>query len=303
MPITCDSGAQISVVPEECVEGSEFTGDSQTLEDFHTGKVTGRVCNVVFEIAGRKFPKKAVTLPGELLRWTPCMVIPLAPRTEMDFILEQMAVKEASDREETRYLLPELEGDLLISGLMVSEGVVVHPKPVKTNSVKEPVVIEKASNPGEEALVKESEKETVEVEDSVEVEKASEEGSKGGDWDEGDERASVLEEVEGVILGGSAEEEVDDLILTEGVQEGIPRDSIAQAILEDKFLKVARDVAELQRVGYFQKEGIVFRARIDALRSTTNQICLPQPYRQKCLALAHTQFGHQGRNKMVALIK
>jgi len=46
MPITCDSGAQVSVVPEECVTKEELTGETQVLEDFHTGRVTGKVCNV-----------------------------------------------------------------------------------------------------------------------------------------------------------------------------------------------------------------------------------------------------------------
>jgi len=68
MPITCDSRAQVSVVPEESVEVDEFTGETQVLEDFHTGKVTGKVCNVVFRITGREFHKKAVTLPGDSLR-------------------------------------------------------------------------------------------------------------------------------------------------------------------------------------------------------------------------------------------
>jgi len=122
MPITCDSGAQVSVVPEESVEEDELTGETQVLEDFHTGRVTGNVCNVVSTIADRSFRKKAVTLS---------MAIPLTPRNEMDSILKQMEIKEASDKEETRYLPPELKGDFLISELMVSEGVVVPPKSVK----------------------------------------------------------------------------------------------------------------------------------------------------------------------------
>jgi len=44
MAITCDSGAQVSVVPEECVTDEELTGEVQILEDFHTGRVTGKVC-------------------------------------------------------------------------------------------------------------------------------------------------------------------------------------------------------------------------------------------------------------------
>ena len=33
------------------------------------------------------------------------------------------------------------------------------------------------------------------------------------------------------------------------------------------------------------------------------QICLPQPYRAKCLMMAYNKFGHQSRNKMVDLIR
>jgi len=202
MPITCDSGAQISVVLEECVEAGEFTGVGQTLEDFHTGKVTGRVCNIMFTIAGKQFPKKAVTLPRELLRWTPCMAIPLAPRTEMDFVLEQMAIKEASDREETRYHPLELDGDLLISGLMVSEGVVVSPKPGKVKSVQEPVVEDRERDPGVETLIEKGEecvKELVESEEVREEEGSSVEAtddrvrSDVGDLIEGKDVASVSE--------------------------------------------------------------------------------------------------------------
>jgi len=47
----------------------------------------------------------------------------------------------------------------------------------------------------------------------------------------------------------------------------------------------------------------VFRSRIDTFGSNRDQICLPTKYRMKCLALAHTQFGHQGRNKMKSIIK
>jgi len=115
--------------------------------------------------------------------------------------------------------------------------------------------------------------------------------------------ASGLAEEAGDTLGGCAGEGLGDIILTEGVQESVPRDQIAWATQEDESLKVVRDLADLQREGYFKKDGIILRSRMDALGSNINKICLPSPYRQKCLALAHTQFGHQGRNKMVTLIR
>jgi len=115
MPITCDSGAQVSVVPAECVKQEEFTGESQVLGDFHTERVTGKVCHVTFTISGRSFQKRAVTLPGELLRWTPCMAVPLSPKDEMEFVLDQIQVKESACREDTRYLPPTMDGDTVVS--------------------------------------------------------------------------------------------------------------------------------------------------------------------------------------------
>jgi len=47
----------------------------------------------------------------------------------------------------------------------------------------------------------------------------------------------------------------------------------------------------------------VFRSRIDKFGSNREQICLPMQYRPKCLKLAHTQFGHQGKNKMISIIR
>ena len=35
LPITCDSGANITVVPEECVGEDEFTGDMCTIDTFN----------------------------------------------------------------------------------------------------------------------------------------------------------------------------------------------------------------------------------------------------------------------------
>ena len=55
--------------------------------------------------------------------------------------------------------------------------------------------------------------------------------------------------------------------------------------------------------GYHYKDGILFRTCLDVYGQPKEQICLPQQYRQKCLQLAHNNFGHQGRNKMVQLIQ
>jgi len=49
-------------------------------------------------------------------------------------------------------------------------------------------------------------------------------------------------------------------------------------------------------------EGVIMRARMDKHGSNREQICLPEEIRQSCMMLAHSKFGHMGRNKMRSLI-
>ena len=51
------------------------------------------------------------------------------------------------------------------------------------------------------------------------------------------------------------------------------------------------------------KDDILFRIRLDPFGQPREQICLPKQYRARCLKLAHTNFGHQGRTKMVEIIR
>jgi len=257
MPITCDSGAQVSVVPEECVREEEFTGETQLLEDFHTGRVTGRVCQVTFTIAGRPFKKRAVTQPGELLRWTPCMAVPLNPREEMDFVLNQIGVKEAACREETRYLPPTMDGDVLMSGLIVCDGEVVTEKLVSKvtedeNSNNTEVIQSGSIKPEQEIDLpcggEEQEDEAQVIRDLCNIDlSGKEQGSSSvveavlGDHDNVEEGiredASVLDEEGGVSLGGSAE---DDQLLCGMIGSSVPREALAKATAEDQSLQMVR---------------------------------------------------------------
>ena len=67
LPVTCDAGADITVVPEECVDPKLFTNETCEVSSFNRVTSSGKVCNIVIEIAGRKFPRRAVAQPGESL--------------------------------------------------------------------------------------------------------------------------------------------------------------------------------------------------------------------------------------------
>ena len=55
--------------------------------------------------------------------------------------------------------------------------------------------------------------------------------------------------------------------------------------------------------GYHWTEGLLFRTRLDVMGDSIEQLCLPLPYRHRCLSLAHERFGHARRNKICIQIK
>ena len=61
MPITYDSGADISVLPEDSVLPEQFTGTSCEIDSFNKIRSSGKLCNVTISIDGTKFMRKAVT--------------------------------------------------------------------------------------------------------------------------------------------------------------------------------------------------------------------------------------------------
>ena len=115
--------------------------------------------------------------------------------------------------------------------------------------------------------------------------------------------ASVLVEGDGVSLGGSADQEGTQDLTVEGIKNSIPRTDLAEATRDDKTLQHLYKLATLEKEGYYLKDNILYRTRLDVFGSPREQICLPTPYRQKCLHLAHNNFGHQGRTKMTDLIR
>ena len=75
LPITCDTGAQVTLVPEECVEPSQFTGETSVLATANDTKFEGKRCEIDVTIDGKVFHRNAVTQPGKLLCWTVCLSI------------------------------------------------------------------------------------------------------------------------------------------------------------------------------------------------------------------------------------
>ena len=108
---------------------------------------------------------------------------------------------------------------------------------------------------------------------------------------------------EGDIQGGSADTGVKESVTVETIISDMPMVKLAQLTKDDPTLAVARNLADTQSKRCHWKEGLLFRSWLDEWGVNYDQLCIPTEHRQKCLALAHEQFGHPGRNMMTGHLR
>ena len=125
VPITLDTGADITVVPAKCVLPHQLTGEVCELKSFNNNTSQGQVCNVQVAIDGTVMDRRAVTQPGESLGWFVCLSMDLTDKRERNFLLAQMKNRAALTEKETWYLPPEVREGVLLSGVLAKEATVV----------------------------------------------------------------------------------------------------------------------------------------------------------------------------------
>jgi len=313
MSITIDTGAQVSVIPIECVREDQLVGRKQMVKSFQGSQVEGEACIVKFVLGGRTFEREAIAVEGSLINWTPCFQVPLSPRADLDFLME-LAEQKNTTGEEQMYIPPRMFEGTLQTGYMVSEHEGVD-KNDRTDTPEADIVTNTPEVDGRKSIKiveREHVPETIEsvMEDlgKIEVNDGSrsssicdavlgDHGSTVGGIRE--DEASVLGEEVGVALGGSAEMGLD----VNGIKEKLPKTALVEATANDKSLQLIKQLAESELQGYRYDHGLVLRDRLDERGENITQVCVPSPFRKKCLSLVHSSFGHQGRNKMMALMK
>ena len=306
MPVTCDTGADITVVPEEAVQPEEFTGGTCELRSFNDGQSEGKRCVATISAGKHTFTREAVTQPGKALGWSVCLSLSLNDPKDRAFLTEQIEERHNLTEKDILYIPPEVRDGFLISGIPVNEAHVVKGvkgKPDTTEDV--PVLAAQAEAVESEERVS---SETPVTETSVDT------GSVDSKDDEEDRVAvegeslvdgGVLEQVEdsGDSLEGSAETEGTLDIHVEKIRERMSLTEMIEETKSDTTLTTIVKLAELERDGFHMSQGLAFRTRLDTFGLPVEQLCVPTTFRKQCLKAAHSSFGHQGRNRMVALLR
>ena len=300
LPITCDTGAEVTVVPAECVLPHQLTGETCQLKAFNQTKSEGQWCHVDLVIDHTVFHRKAVTQPGATLGWSACLSLDMADERDGQFLLHQMKKRATLSDDDILYLPPEVREGALLSGVLAKDANIV--KGRNKSASQKRVVIEKSKE--EDKLPVQSTAVEADGEETEETmgERVDAVGKESEVILDEEKQTLVLAEESGESLGGAQEKGVGDLSI-EGIRSDIPRADLALATEKDQSLAAIYNLGLNDKEGYHVVEGLLFRTRLDMFGDPKEQLCMPAEYRAQCLERAHNSFGHQGRNKMTQLLK
>ena len=333
MPVTLDTGAEITVVPEESVDPHQLNGETRTLRAFNNSESLGKVCRIEISVGDHVLQKQAVTQPGASLGWSACLSFNLTDPVERDVLTDQISRRAEMTDRETLYVPPEVREGMLVSGIPVKEAKVVKKVKTTTNGENDKLVSLQAATAetqqvGTKELSRKGQSIVEETVPSVETEapepvQPEQPGAQATITAEIDSKVEevyvpdeVIEKVEGKSelslekdevagdpLGGSAETEGPTELPIQNIREGMPLEGMVADTKVDPSLTAILKLASLDKDGYHMSNGLIFRTRLDVFGTPKEQLCVPQKFRRQCLQAAHTGFGHQGRNRMVALLR
>ena len=101
LPVTLDSGAQVTIVPEEAVKESEFTGETTRFSGIMHGEYSGKLANIVLQIGGETFARTAVAVPGKDISWTAAMSFNMKDMEEFKRLHHQLNLSSQLPEEDT----------------------------------------------------------------------------------------------------------------------------------------------------------------------------------------------------------
>ena len=123
--VTIYSGADINIVPEECVQEQEFTGKVAIVHACNRTKSVGKWSNVSITIGDRQFVRKVVSHSGEEISWMGLLSFDLHNKEERAYLFNEIDLKEDLTDEEVHCMPPCMKGGVFKQAVMVSQGTVV----------------------------------------------------------------------------------------------------------------------------------------------------------------------------------
>ena len=108
VPTTIDSGSDRTVIPEEMVLPEQFTGAVESFNGVAQRMLQAKVANVTFSIAGVKYQREALALPGEQVFWTAALSFDVCDPRETQHLFGQLRINKNLAEEDSHYMPPKI---------------------------------------------------------------------------------------------------------------------------------------------------------------------------------------------------
>ena len=309
LPITMDSGADVSLVPIEAVKQSDYTGETSGIQSFIRGQIHREVpiVNITLEINGETLTEKAGALLGEDLDWTAVYSARTRNNTNMERFQKAMILRESMADDQIRFIPPKVDKGTLKGAVLLSEKVVEEQQGTcsvcATQEPQIPVVAESLEPVAQQTEAAEVQNEVdkelklgddLVLAETTDVSLVLDEESKEDVTGSTNREGNMVDE--GNTWVDTPEEPVD--IMSDVIGDSPSRTKLVLGTQQDATLKTITRLAKNKQEGYSEVEGLMFRDRLDNHGEVIRQLCVPKELRHHCLNLAHDGFGHRGRNKV-----
>ena len=286
MPMTLDSGAEMSIVPREFVRESEYMGETLKFMGvlINHEHSEAKVASVKITIGHESIQEQVLAVLGEDLGYKAVLRFCCRDPEQLDRVAKMMSWKHTLPEDQKRYVPPTTLQVITKGAVLVSEGVVVEEEQGQCVEQENEQPLRgtreeggKDIHPIKTVNKRESLTEVIERETKRKQEEERVEG-KEMVLEVGSDETSQLVEAVGDALGSSTEtqgkEEETQLPHTEKAEsepvvsvaqitEGNPRTKLVKQTAKHPSLKTARKLADLGEEGYQWKEGIIIRHRLD----------------------------------------
>ena len=329
-----DSGAHISIVPEDVVGGGSRTGECVLVRPFQskaplslpTARVRFRVEDLeeweeIVALAPVEKGKEQEVLYGLDLKSSRGLdLVILANKSSQAGVLRvttrarsrQEAQEEEQAAEEVAYERPRVEAVSTVAAepvgkLGAGEGSAAADRPVV---LPEPVSSEVEEKGREESTEIGGLAADRPVSNPGPVTRQPPSADEWPDLDSLEEEGLEMEEEEQVDLPGEVEYclrgsdgELEDLEVPP-VEKGLgSRPRLVKGVKEDPTLESWRDLAERGEQGFRWERGLLYQATTTHTGEVVHLMVLPKAFRGKVLEMAHEGSGHLGARKVKALLR
>ena len=312
VPIVLDSGASISVVPEEMVEEELLTGEVVAVMAFQSKEpVNLPTARVSFKVENLEWEEEVALAPNIEGQGAE-VLCRFDVRSDRGFAL----VSLVREREKVLRVVTRAEAQKQEKEDRKNAEVVAKEKPkvrvpvvgTVAQAQSEAVGADKGGRAADRPVLTPESVLPVSKEPDCESDEEKEEETSFVAEESEDEIALLAEEEEDVVeeelfcLKPKGREDNDFVIPPVG-KGSSHRAELAEELKVDKTLEKWRMLADKQEEGFSWSEGLLYKAVSTHTSEVVHLMVLPIKHRKKVLHLAHEKGGHLGARKVKALIR